>query len=204
MVGFATAVSGWCVTAPVSVTAGSPATFSAQARVKGTSTSTNPCDTTWSNSSYAGGTVSFGLGVADPDAVLPSTTFAQSASGTYPLSATFFKATGSQSISVTGGNGTGTSQTFAVAPKATSATLTLGTVSRVLPDLVESTGYSALVGVWSERGPTIVHWQRSEPAFATSLTLGSVLPVGFVTEQPAGGPALSVLTSPRVEEQVMS
>jgi DNA-binding IclR family transcriptional regulator len=46
---------------------------------------------------------------------------------------------------------------------------------RALPELVESTGFSALVGVWSDRGPTIVHWQRSEPAFATSLALGSVL-----------------------------
>ncbi|MFN8158037.1 MAG: hypothetical protein U0R68_11510 [Candidatus Nanopelagicales bacterium] len=176
VVGFATAVSGWCVTAPVSVTAGSPATFSAQARVKGTSTSTNPCDTTWSNSSYAGGTVSFGLGVADPDAVLPSTTFAQSASGTYPLSATFFKATGSQSISVTGGNGTGTSQTFAVAPKATSATLTLGTLTN-----------GSASGTSFTKGDTVSGVLSAKDQYNNVVPLSSSASAWSATSTPASG-----------------
>ena len=46
-----------------------------------------------------------------------------------------------------------------------------------LPALVEETGYTALLSVWSNRGPTIVHWQRSPTPFVTNLALGSVLPV---------------------------
>ena len=62
-------MSGWCVTAPVSVTTGSPTTFSAQARVKEHQHLDQPVRHHVVNSNYAGGTVSFGLGVADPDAV---------------------------------------------------------------------------------------------------------------------------------------
>ena len=47
---------------------------------------------------------------------------------------------------------------------------------RVLPALVEETGFTALLAVWSNRGPTIVHWQRTGD-LVTSLNLGSVLPV---------------------------
>ena len=47
---------------------------------------------------------------------------------------------------------------------------------RALPALVEETGFTALLAVWSNRGPTIVHWQRNRN-FVTSLNLGSVLPV---------------------------
>jgi len=47
---------------------------------------------------------------------------------------------------------------------------------RALPDLVAETGLTALLAVWSNRGPTIVHWQRNRN-FVTSLNLGSVLPV---------------------------
>ena len=46
---------------------------------------------------------------------------------------------------------------------------------RALPDLVARTGHTALLAVWSNRGPTIVHWQRSSD-LVTSLNLGSVLP----------------------------
>jgi DNA-binding IclR family transcriptional regulator len=47
---------------------------------------------------------------------------------------------------------------------------------RALPDLVTETGRTALLAVWSNRGPTIVHWQRNRN-LVTSLNLGSVVPV---------------------------
>jgi len=47
---------------------------------------------------------------------------------------------------------------------------------RALPALVAETGFTALLAVWSNRGPTIVHWQRTGD-LVTSLNLGSVLPV---------------------------
>jgi DNA-binding IclR family transcriptional regulator len=48
---------------------------------------------------------------------------------------------------------------------------------RALPALVAETGYTALLSVWSNRGPTVVHWQRSRNPFVTNLGLGSVLPI---------------------------
>src|SRR3954471_21526346 len=48
---------------------------------------------------------------------------------------------------------------------------------RALPDLVKETGFTALLCVWSNRGPTVVHWQRSPTPLVTNLSLGSVLPV---------------------------
>ena len=48
---------------------------------------------------------------------------------------------------------------------------------RALPALVAETGYTALLSVWSNRGPTVVHWQRGPTPFVTNLNLGSVLPV---------------------------
>ncbi len=48
---------------------------------------------------------------------------------------------------------------------------------RALPELVKETGYTALLSVWSNRGPTVVHWQRGPTPFVTNLGLGSVLPV---------------------------
>ena len=47
---------------------------------------------------------------------------------------------------------------------------------RALPGLVAETGCTALLAVWSNRGPTVVHWQRNGN-LVTSLNLGSVLPV---------------------------
>jgi DNA-binding IclR family transcriptional regulator len=46
-----------------------------------------------------------------------------------------------------------------------------------LPDLVATTGFTALLSVWSNRGPTVVHWQRSRIPLVTNLGLGSVLPI---------------------------
>jgi DNA-binding IclR family transcriptional regulator len=46
-----------------------------------------------------------------------------------------------------------------------------------LPELVAETGYTALLAVWSNRGPTVVRWQRSRDPLVTNLGLGSVLPV---------------------------
>lgn len=48
---------------------------------------------------------------------------------------------------------------------------------RALPALVDETGYTALLSVWSNRGPTVVHWQRGPTPFVTNLGLGSVLPI---------------------------
>jgi DNA-binding IclR family transcriptional regulator len=48
---------------------------------------------------------------------------------------------------------------------------------QALPDLVAETGYTALLAVWSNRGPTVVRWQRSRDPLVTNLGLGSVLPV---------------------------
>jgi DNA-binding IclR family transcriptional regulator len=50
-------------------------------------------------------------------------------------------------------------------------------IERELPTLVKETGLTALLCVWSNRGPTVVHWQRSPTPFVTNLGLGSVLPV---------------------------
>jgi DNA-binding IclR family transcriptional regulator len=48
---------------------------------------------------------------------------------------------------------------------------------RALTALVDQTGFTALLSVWSNRGPTVVHWQRSRTPFVTNLGLGSVLPI---------------------------
>src|SRR5262245_49705161 len=58
-----------------------------------------------------------------------------------------------------------------------------------LPALVEETGFTALLAVWSNRGPTVVHWQRNGN-LVTSLNLGSVLPV---TRSSAGRMLLAFL-----------
>src|SRR5258708_12644987 len=47
---------------------------------------------------------------------------------------------------------------------------------RALPALVAETGYTPLLAVWSNRGPTVVHWQRGPTPFLTNLPLASVLP----------------------------
>jgi DNA-binding IclR family transcriptional regulator len=50
-------------------------------------------------------------------------------------------------------------------------------IEQALPALVSETGFTALLTVWSNRGPTIVHWQRSRTPLVTNLGLGSVLPI---------------------------
>jgi len=50
-------------------------------------------------------------------------------------------------------------------------------IEQALPALTAETGYTALLTIWSNRGPTVVHWQRSRNPFVTNLGLGSVLPV---------------------------
>jgi DNA-binding IclR family transcriptional regulator len=50
-------------------------------------------------------------------------------------------------------------------------------IEQALPALVAETGFTALLTVWSNRGPTVVHWQRSRNPFVTNLGLGSVLPI---------------------------
>src|SRR5918994_6357123 len=48
---------------------------------------------------------------------------------------------------------------------------------QALPELVVETGFTALLAVWSNRGPTVVRWQRSREPLVTNLGLGSVLPI---------------------------
>src|SRR5436190_19503107 len=48
---------------------------------------------------------------------------------------------------------------------------------QALVQLVSQTGYTALLSVWSNRGPTVIHWQRSRNPLITNLGLGSVLPI---------------------------
>jgi DNA-binding IclR family transcriptional regulator len=47
---------------------------------------------------------------------------------------------------------------------------------RALPPLVAETGNTALLCVWSNRGPTVVNWHRSSDMVFTNIGLGSVLP----------------------------
>ncbi|QPH55644.1 IclR family transcriptional regulator [Pontivivens ytuae] len=46
-----------------------------------------------------------------------------------------------------------------------------------LPELVEATGFTALLAVWGNLGPTIVRWEKAAVPLVTMLGLGSVLPV---------------------------
>src|SRR4051812_823285 len=50
-------------------------------------------------------------------------------------------------------------------------------IEQALPALVAETGYTALLTVWSNRGPPVVHGQRPRNPSATNLALGSVLPI---------------------------
>ena len=77
---------------------------------------------------------------------------------------------------------------------------------RALPALVAETGYTALLAVWSNRGPTVVHWQRGPTPFVTNLALGSVLPISrsatgavFVAFLPATTTADAVAAEARRE-----
>lgn len=46
-----------------------------------------------------------------------------------------------------------------------------------LPDLVETTGCTAMLSVWGTEGPTVVRWERSSPPLVTALGVGTVLPL---------------------------
>jgi DNA-binding IclR family transcriptional regulator len=50
-------------------------------------------------------------------------------------------------------------------------------VSKTLHEIVAQTKRTVLLTVWGDAGPTIVRWVNGRPAIATSLGLGSVLPV---------------------------
>lgn len=50
-------------------------------------------------------------------------------------------------------------------------------VSKTLHEIVAQTKRTGLLTVWGDAGPTIVRWINGRPAIATSLGLGSVLPV---------------------------
>lgn len=128
--GYPSTVDGWCITTPSGVSAGAQTTFSAQARVQGASTSTDPCAWT-NNSAFAGGAAAFDLAVADASAVtsISPTTLPQSASGSYSFTATFTKATAAQAITITAGGATTTSAAFGVSAQASTTTLSLSELS---------------------------------------------------------------------------
>lgn len=47
----------------------------------------------------------------------------------------------------------------------------------MLPDVVESTGCTAMLSVWGTLGPTVVRWERSSPPLVTALGVGTLLPL---------------------------
>ncbi len=49
--------------------------------------------------------------------------------------------------------------------------------AELMPALVSASGATALLAVWSNAGPVIVRWERAARYTATSLGLGSVLPL---------------------------
>jgi len=49
--------------------------------------------------------------------------------------------------------------------------------AELMPELVATTGATALLAVWSHAGPVIVRWERSARYAVTALGLGSVLPL---------------------------
>jgi DNA-binding IclR family transcriptional regulator len=56
--------------------------------------------------------------------------------------------------------------------------------SQSMIGVTAKTGLTALLSVWSERGPTIIRWERGARHVVTSLGLGSVLPaLGSATGQ---------------------
>lgn len=53
----------------------------------------------------------------------------------------------------------------------------LKVVSAKLSTLVDATGYTGLLSIWGEYGPTVVRWIEGEIPVITSLMVGSVLPL---------------------------
>lgn len=47
----------------------------------------------------------------------------------------------------------------------------------MLPDVVETTGCTAMLSVWGTLGPTVVRWERSSPPLVTALGVGTLLPL---------------------------
>lgn len=47
----------------------------------------------------------------------------------------------------------------------------------MLPDIVETTGCTAMLSVWGTLGPTVVRWERSSPPLVTALGVGTLLPL---------------------------
>lgn len=48
---------------------------------------------------------------------------------------------------------------------------------RSMRAMAQETGYTAILSIWGEMGPTVVRWARAQEQLVTSLALGSVLPV---------------------------
>jgi flavin reductase (DIM6/NTAB) family NADH-FMN oxidoreductase RutF/DNA-binding IclR family transcriptional regulator len=76
-----------------------------------------------------------------------------------------------------------------------------GTCARALAEeLVNTVG----VGVWGNRGPTIVHWEESERPVSENLRPGVVLPVlGSVTGMALGAHLPEALTSDLIQQELL-
>lgn len=46
-----------------------------------------------------------------------------------------------------------------------------------LPELVDTTGCTAMLSVWGTRGPTVVRWERAPSPLVTVMGVGSVMPL---------------------------
>ena len=49
--------------------------------------------------------------------------------------------------------------------------------SEALPDLAAESGFTALLSVWGDQGPTVIRWQRAATPTITSMGLGTTFPL---------------------------
>jgi DNA-binding IclR family transcriptional regulator len=72
--------------------------------------------------------------------------------------------------------------------------------SEAMPELVATTGLTALLNVLGDRGPTIIRWERSYVPFVTTLAVGSVLPL----MGSASGRVILAFTPDRIRERLIA
>lgn len=171
----ASSIDGWCVSGPsTAVTAGSPASFTAQAMLRGSASPTSaPC--TWTANTAYTGAASAGAGLTDGGF---ATTTSGPTNGKTTFSATFKKAYASgQYLAVSGGGVTGSSSTFAVAP---SANLVLTAALTSTPDA--SPAYTA--------GSTVTGTVTLKDEFGNNVDIAAAS-LGGTTSCTAGGSAVA-------------
>lgn len=71
--------------------------------------------------------------------------------------------------------------------------------SEAMPQLVANTGLPALLNVLGDRGPTIIHWERSYVPFLTTLSVGSV----FQLTNSATGRTILAFTPARIRDHLI-